>query len=68
MTMNALAHKLFGWARTQFQDKPLPEPDPINAKARPMRGFFAALTADQKKQALSYRGDENHGDRNFVRS
>ncbi len=66
--MNALAHKLSGWARTLFEDKPLPEPEPVNAKARPMTGFFAGLTAEQKKQALAYRGDENHGDRNFVRA
>jgi hypothetical protein len=68
MTMNALAHKLSGWARTLFVDKPLPEPEPVNAKARPMTGFFATLSAEQKQRALAYRGDENHGDQELLRA
>jgi hypothetical protein len=67
MTMNALAHKLLGWTTlVRLTDKPLPEPEPLNAKARPMSGFFAGLTADQKKQALEYRGEESHGDKSFL--
>jgi hypothetical protein len=68
MTMSAFAEKLLDWARAPFQDKPLPEPEPVNAKARPMAGLFASLTDDQKKQALAYRGDETHGDRQFERA
>lgn len=66
--MHARAQRLFGWARTLFEDKPLPEPDPVNATARPMTGFFASLTAEQKKQALGYRGEEKHGDSAFARA
>ena len=68
--MNALAHKLFGgWANlVRLTDKPLPEPEPVNAKARPMSGFFAGLSAEQKKRALEYRGEESHGDKAFLHS
>ena len=59
--MNALAQRFYGWAAVQFSSLPLPEPEAINANARPMKGFFASLSADQKKQALEYRGEENHG-------
>tara|TARA_R110000737_G_scaffold340221_1_gene362882 strand:+ start:11454 stop:11591 length:138 start_codon:yes stop_codon:yes gene_type:complete len=31
-------------------------------KPRKMTGIFANLTDEQKKKALAYRGDENHGD------
>jgi hypothetical protein len=34
-------------------------------EARPMRGFFAGLSAEQKKQALEYRGEESHGDKSY---
>lgn len=60
--MVELARKLFGWTGVQFQDKPLPEPEAVNAQARPMTGLFASLTAEQKKQALEYRGEETHGE------
>ena len=67
MTMNALAKKLRGWATSvRLTDKPLPEPEPINAKARPMSGFFSGLSADQKKRALEYRGEDSHGDKSFL--
>lgn len=64
--MSASARKMYGRTRVRLKDKPLPEPDPMNAKARPMRGFFAGLTAEQKKRALAYRGEENHGDSAFL--
>jgi hypothetical protein len=67
MTVSALAEKFFGWVGVRFEDKPLPEPEPFNALARPMRGFFAGLTEEQKRRALAYRGDENHGDPAFKR-
>ncbi len=64
--MVELAKKFFGWTGVQLLDKPLPEPEAVNAKSRPMTGFFAGLSAEQKKQALSYRGEEAHGDKEFL--
>jgi len=63
--MVELAKKFFGWTNIRLIDKPLPEPEPVNAQPRPMNGFFAGLSAEQKKQALAYRGDESHGDKSF---
>lgn len=34
--------------------------------ARPMTGFFAHLTPEQKKSALEYRGPDSHGDPAFA--
>ena len=67
MIVGELAEELFGWAGVRFEDKPLPEPEPVNATARPMRGFFAGLTEEHKRAALAYRGEENHGDQAFQR-
>lgn len=66
--MVELAKKFFGWTGIQLLEKPLPEPEPVNAKARPMTGIFAGLTAEQKKQALDYRGEEDHGDQAYLRT
>lgn len=66
--MVELAKKFFGWTSVRLTDKPLHEPEPVNARARPMNGFFAGLTADQKKQALEYRGQENHGESSYLRA
>ncbi len=54
--------KVAGWLRDRvtFSAKS-PDPEPINAKPREMVGFFAGLTAEQKKAALDYEGPENHG-------
>ena len=59
--MNALAKIGRLLSRVRLTDKPLSEPEPINAIPRPMTGFFAGLTADQKQRALAYRGPEDHG-------
>jgi hypothetical protein len=48
-------------------ERKLPEPEPAYAKPRPAVGFFAALTPEQKKRALTYRGEENHGEPEFAR-
>jgi hypothetical protein len=32
------------------------------------RGIFTKLTPDQQRAALAYRGDENHGDADFLRA
>jgi hypothetical protein len=65
--MNALARVSGFLRRVTFHDKPLPEPEAVNAQPRPMTGFFATLSADQKKRALNYQGPENHGDPGFLR-
>lgn len=39
---------------------------PDENKPRPMTGFWAHLTPEQKAKALAYRGPENHGDRAFL--
>lgn len=52
--------------RIRLVGKPLPEPEPVFASTpRQMVGLFALLSDDQKRQALSYDGDENHGDSAF---
>jgi hypothetical protein len=62
MKMNALATRLSNWlASVGLQGKPLSEPEPINAAERPMSGFFATLTEEQKRAAVDYRGPENVG-------
>lgn len=48
-------------------EKPLPEPEPFCAKPRPMTGFLATLTEEQKRLAREHRGDDTHGDKAFVR-
>lgn len=62
----ALAH-LGRTVRAWFDQAPLPEPEPVNAHSRPMVGFFAGLTDEQKRDALAYRGPENHGDADLRR-
>jgi hypothetical protein len=64
--MSAVARRVQrSGVRVTLKDKPLPEPEAVNAKAHPMTGFFAGLSEDQKKAALAYKGDENHGDPAF---
>jgi hypothetical protein len=60
--MSALKRLENVWSRVTFSPKPLPEPEPVYSAERPMTGFFAGLTADQKKRALAYTGDDTHGD------
>jgi hypothetical protein len=55
----AKLEKLFG---VSFTAKPLPEPEPMNARPRPLTGFFASLTAEQQKAAMAYDGPEGHGE------
>jgi len=40
---------------------------PVYGKPRPAVGFFAGLTDEQKAKAITYRGEENHGDPQFAR-
>jgi hypothetical protein len=46
---------------SQVLGRPSPEPELSSREPRPMTGFFAGLTAEQKAKALAYRGLENHG-------
>lgn len=48
-------------------ERKLPEPEPFLANPRPMTGFLATMTDDQKKAAREYRGEEKHGDSAFAR-
>ena len=54
--------------RVLFDHRPLPEPEPVNSKPRPMVGFFAMLSDEEKRAALAYRGPENHGTEELRRS
>ncbi len=64
--MHALKKAFSSFSLWQW-DKTLPEPEPFCATPRPMTGFFATLTEEQKKLALEYRGEETHGDGAFTR-
>ena len=61
--------KLAGLARGLFNRvtsaAPLPEPEQIAYKPRPVTGFFAHLTDEQKAKALTYRGPENIGEAGY---
>lgn len=35
-------------------------PVPVHGEPRPMTGFFAGLTEEQKRRALAYRGPDYH--------
>jgi len=48
-------------------DKKVVEPEAFNGKPRPMTGFLATLTAEQKLLAAGYDGEEDHGDPAFRR-
>ena len=61
--MFALARRFFN--RVSSSPKRPSEPELLCGKPRPMTGFFASLTEDQKKRALAYRGEENHGGSEF---
>jgi hypothetical protein len=50
-----------------LQAKPLAEPEPVYGKERPLTGFLATLTNEQKARVRAYSGDENHGDPEFAR-
>lgn len=66
--MEALAN----WFKERFSGvtlhpKPLPEPEPVRPAARPVTGFFALLSDDQRKAALAFCGDDSHGSEEFRR-
>jgi hypothetical protein len=55
------------WSAVTLQDKPLADPEPVFGKPRPLTGFYAGLTPEQRKLVLEYDGDETHGDPEFLR-
>ncbi|MGB8842848.1 MAG: tyrosine-type recombinase/integrase [Aliidongia sp.] len=57
-----LSPQLLAILRTE---QPVPTLDPVYTESRPMTGFFAGLTAEQKRAVLNYTGPENHGDPTF---
>ena len=67
--MNQLVARFsnFWTAAVTLQDKPLAAPEAVFGTPRPMTGFYAGLTPEQKKLALRYDGEENHGDAEFQR-
>jgi hypothetical protein len=57
---------LLAWLSNPFRGgaerKRLPALQPLRAQPRPMTGFMATLSAEQKSAALAYCGDDTHGD------
>lgn len=74
LVMNARAALDWVWSSlgsstgVTLQSKPLPEPELLRTPARPMTGFFSTLSAEQKKKALSYTGEEVFGNSAFKRA
>ncbi|MFN3130567.1 hypothetical protein [Roseibium sp.] len=68
MTMNARAafDYVAGFVSRSKSERVLPEPEAAFGKPRPMTGFFANLTDEQKRKALDYRGEELHGSEDFA--
>jgi len=59
MTLADYAH---GFKRMfHLEKKQPPAPEPLMRKPLPMVGIFAALSAEQKKFVLNYKGSENIG-------
>lgn len=44
-----------------MDDQSRKDPEPVYHAERPMAGFWAMLTAEQKAKALAYRGPDNLG-------
>lgn len=59
--MLALAKQLLGY-RVKLEPKPLAEPEPAYAQPRPMVGFLALLTPEQRAALLSYKDRVCMGD------
>lgn len=57
---------LFSWLSDSFRRPPLSQsvsaPEPVRPQPRPMTGFLATLTPEQREAALAYRGPDGHGD------
>jgi len=62
--MNAFAFARSFFRRTVAVDTPS-QPEPLPQKRKPMTGFYASLTKEQKEKALKYQGPENYGDPAF---
>lgn len=66
--MNVLAQLLQGFSSKVTLRPKLARSEPVRSAARPMTGFLALLTEDQRKDALAYRGEDSHGSDEFLRT
>lgn len=67
--MKGLMDRVFSFSRYQSrqQNKPVAEPEVLNASPLPMVGLFALLTEEQKKLALAFDENEGFGPDDFRR-
>jgi len=67
--MNAQARKFVNrlWPRGVFKLVDVAEVNTIKDGPRDMTGLFSTLSEGRKVAALSYRGDECHGDASYVK-
>lgn len=66
--MTMLAKKAYRAVRRVFATaKAVSAPERVYGESRPMTGFLATLTDEQRKRALAYRGDDSHGDPKLLR-
>jgi hypothetical protein len=64
-----LAHDWLGWgAKAESSAPPPRDPEPVYDSTRPVTGFFATLTAEQKAAALKYSGEDCYSAGEFKRS
>jgi hypothetical protein len=47
--------------RITLQPKQPAAPEPLRPQGRPMTGFMATLSAEQRKAAMEYCGPDTHG-------
>lgn len=59
--MNALFSRFSASFRRPALTKPVPALEPVRPASRPMTGFLATLSADQREKALGYQGSDTHG-------
>lgn len=60
--MVAALQELLGFGRSPAgQALARPDPEPRDGGSRPMTGFLATLTDEQRQRALAYDGEENFG-------
>jgi hypothetical protein len=61
--MNALQNLTAGVRRALRLEAPQPpEPELLRIQPKPMVGFFATLSPEQKAKALAFRGEQDFGD------
>ena len=66
--MTRLLRAFQSWtSRVRLHEKPLAELEPVNAAPRPLVGFYAGLSEEQKKRVLAFKDNESFGEREFLR-